>query len=189
MSGLGTDRPLHETIDSLISKLEAIQSEKNYQLEDAAKITSNIDRLAEAIANLEMTRARENKLAQKLEVLTGQMEALTRSSYRGERSNVRSLESTLRTLIAGTRTVGQVIEIIANSAQVMFDSIIKTFNDYRVSTTGASERGGGEKTSHLATDLTRLLDPINTLLRSLAEQKASGHQPAAGEKEKRESGQ
>ncbi|OAT81338.1 hypothetical protein [Desulfotomaculum copahuensis] len=171
-----TEKPLHETLDTLVTKLESIQAEKSNQMEDAAKITSNIDRLAEAIAHLEMTRARENKLAQKLDILTGQIENLTRLPYRGAPVAQKSLESTLRTLITGTRTVGQVIEIIANSIQLMFDSIIKTFNDYKVTTSGTVERG--DKSNSL--DLAKILDPINTLLRSMADKKNGGTQSAGG---------
>lgn len=113
---------------------------------------------------MEVQRSSENKLAQKLEIIINQLDRLTKEPLVRSELEKMDLELTLRKIIAGTRTVGQVIEIIANSTQIMFDSIIKTFNDYKVTTTSQSSRSS--KSNPL--DLAKVLEPMSTLLRSLA---------------------
>ncbi|MBE3589050.1 MAG: hypothetical protein IMW93_11005 [Thermoanaerobacteraceae bacterium] len=172
---MAADKPLQETLSQLLERMETLHAEKNNQMEDAGKVSASLDRLAELIADLELQRSRENKLAQKLEILANQMDRLVKEPPVRTDTDKRSLEHTLRSIIAGTRTVGQVIEIIANSAQVMFDSIIKTFNEYKVST------AQGTRNAKTSLDLARVLDPINALLRNLASQENKENTPVASD--------
>ncbi|WP_027718353.1 hypothetical protein [Desulfovirgula thermocuniculi] len=161
-----SDKPIHETLDHLVNRLESFQAEKSSQLEDVGRISNSLERLAELIADLEVQRSRENKLTQKLEVIINQLERLAhRQSLERAEVGKKDLELTLRKAIAGTRAVGQVIEIIANSAQVMLDSILKTFNDFKVTTAGGPAVSTGRTIT--SPDLSRLLEPINAFLRSL----------------------
>lgn len=174
-----SEKPIHETLDHLVNKLENFQAEKSSQLEDVGRISNSLERLAEIIADLEVQRSRENKLTQKLEVIINQLERLSHKPLERAEAGKKDLELTLRKAIAGTRAVGQVIEIIANSAQIMLDSILKTFNDFKVTTTAGSEISGSKAIT--APDLSRLLEPINTLLRSLASEEKKVVQEATQE--------
>ncbi|MGB9803418.1 hypothetical protein [Desulfofundulus sp.] len=157
------EKPIHKTLDDLVEKLENLQAEKSNEIEDTGKVSASLDRLAKLIADLEVQRSRENKLTQKLEVIINQLEHLTREPlFRSETSKM-DLELTLRKIIAGTRTFGQVIEIIANSAQLMFDSILKTFNEFKLTT---NQNNRSSKSNSL--DLAKVLEPMNTFLRGLA---------------------
>jgi|OM-RGC.v1.018329284 hypothetical protein len=173
------EKPIHEALDDLVEKLESLQAEKSGQIEDTGKVSASLDRLAELIADLEVQRSRENKLTQKLEVVINQLERLTKEPLFRSEAQKKDLELTLRKIIAGTRTVGQVIEIIANSVQIMFDSILKTFNDFKVT---ANQNTRSSKINSL--DLARVLEPMNTFLRSLAtniEKKSNAESTASSE--------
>ncbi len=160
---MASHKSIHEALDNLVNKLENLQAEKSSQIEDAGKLSANLDRLAELIANLEVQSSRENKLVQKFEVIINQLDRLVKEPLVRSESERGDLEFTLRKIIAGTRTVGQVIEIIANSIQLMFDSIIKTFNDFKVTTASQGTRSSNSS----SLDLARVLEPMNTLLRTL----------------------
>jgi len=120
---------LQEALQRLLERLETVQAETDARLEDAAKVAASLDKLAEVVANLELQRSQENKLLSKLENLARQLANLDREKK--EKVPKKGFERSLRFFVAGTKTVGQIMEVIANSMQIMMDSIAQAINELR----------------------------------------------------------
>lgn len=125
---VSTNHLLQEALQRLLERLDAVQKESGAVMENAQQIAAGLDKLAEVVANLEFQRNQENKLLHKLETLAHQLEKI--DSRQAEKPVKKGFERSFRTLVAGTKTVGQVLEIVANGIQVMMDSIVQALNEF-----------------------------------------------------------
>ncbi|MEW5898818.1 MAG: hypothetical protein AB1652_06550 [Bacillota bacterium] len=125
---VSTNHMLQEALRRLLERLDTIQKESDAVMENAQQIAAGLDKLAEVVANLEFQRNQENKLLNKLETLARQLEKI--DSCQAEKPVKKGFERSFRTLVAGTKTVGQVLEIVANGIQVMMDSIVQALNEF-----------------------------------------------------------
>lgn len=125
---VSTSDLLQEALQRLLERLDTVQKETGAVMENAHQIAAGLDKLAEVVANLELQRSQENKLLNKLETLAWQLEEIDRRQ--AEKPVKKGFERSFRTLIAGTKTVGQVLEIVANGVQVMVDSVAQALNEF-----------------------------------------------------------
>lgn len=58
---------LHRTLEQLLERLERLRLERHMALEQAARTSANLERLAEIMSKLEEQKAREAELAGRLE--------------------------------------------------------------------------------------------------------------------------
>jgi hypothetical protein len=124
---------LQEPLQRFFERLEAIQAKTNLKLEDAAKVTAGLDKLTEIVVSLELQRNQENKLLSKLETVSDQLEKLACGGNAGVKTPKKGFTPSFRAVVAGTKTLGQVMEIIADSVQTMMDSVLQAINEFRMS--------------------------------------------------------
>ncbi len=136
-----TNNSLAEVLQRLLERLEAIQAQTSARVEEAAKIAASLDKLAEVAANLELHRNQETRLINKLETLASQLEKL--EFGRKAKPSQRKFEQSFRTFIAGAKTVGQIMEMVANSVQTMMDSIAQAVEEFRSSSLGRTPQKAG----------------------------------------------
>jgi len=125
---VSTSQSIEEALQRLLARLDAIQQESEAGIEKAHQVAAGMEKLAEVVAKLELQRSQENKLLSNLEALAWQLERI--EGRQAEKPVKKGFERSFRTLVAGTKTVGQVLEIVADGIQVMVDSVTQALNEF-----------------------------------------------------------
>lgn len=163
---ISTSRHLSETMEKLMQKLDSLKVEGGSDVRQTARISAALDNLEEMLAQVERQRTNETKLMQKFEHLMSRVENVN-GSLQGETQSKKNMQETFSTIIKGTKTLGQVIEVIANTAEVLVESIYNVINENQ---SALMEDESNTKTQKQL-DLSGILQPINDLVRGLAAKK------------------
>lgn len=163
---ISTSRHLSDTMEKLMEKLDSLKVEGGSDVRQTVRISAALDNLEEMLAQVERQRTNESKLMQKFEHLMSRVENVN-GSLQGETQSKKNMQETFSTIIKGTKTLGQVIEVIANTAEVLVESI------YTVISENQSAQMEDETNTKIQkqVDLSGILQPINDLVRGLAAKK------------------
>lgn len=149
---------LASNLEQLVSRMEGIHSQRSNELDQVSGVLGNMDKLVDIISRVELQRAAEYQLNEKLNRLNEVIEALQERQQEVSRSEV-PVEETLRKIIKGVKVTGKVMDIVAGSLGVMFDSI--------ASTVKVSERQNATRSAKEQVDLASVLAPLGGLLQGL----------------------
>lgn len=163
---ISTSRHLSETMEKLMEKLDSLKVEGGSDVRQTARISAALDNLEEMLAQVERQRTNDTKLMQKFEHLMSRVENVN-GSLQGETQSKKNMQETFSTIIKGTKTLGQVIEVIANTAEVLVESIYNVINENQ----SALMEDESDKKTQKQVDLSGILQPINDLVRGLAAKK------------------
>ena len=147
---------LASNLEQLVTKLESIHSQKSSELDQVSGVLGNMDKLVDIISRVELQRQAEHQLNEQLDKLNEVMENLSGQQQIARREV--PVEETLRKIIKGVKVTGKVMDIVAGSLGVMFDSIVATVK--------TSERQGATRSTK-EVDLASVLAPLGSLLQGL----------------------
>ncbi len=149
-----------DTIEKLLARIESYQKEKSLDVERAHEMFNKLDQLVQTLSRLESQRSTEARLTEKLEVMTKHIDKVLQEHDKREKQV--EFEETVRKVLHGAKITGKVIETVASSANVMFDTIAHLLKDeYK----GNSLK---QKTANEEFDLATLLKPLNSLIQGFA---------------------
>lgn len=148
---------LASNLDQLVTKLESIHSHKSSELDQVSGVLSNMDKLVDIVSRVELQRQAEYQLNEQLAKLNEVMENLSGQQQAANRREI-PVEETLRKVIKGVKVTGKVMDIVAGSLGVMFDSIVTTVKT-------PDRQGGARSTKEV--DLASVLAPLGSLLQGL----------------------
>ncbi len=149
-----------DTVEKLLARIEAYQKEKSHDVELASEIFDKLDRLVQTMSRLEAQRGAESKLVEKVEMMTKHVDKIMQTQEKREKQI--EFEETVRKVLHGAKITGKVIETVAGSADVMFDTIARLLKE--------DHKGGSlkEKSSGEDFDIAALLKPLNSLIQGFA---------------------
>ncbi|MCL5290535.1 MAG: hypothetical protein ACOY35_11035 [Bacillota bacterium] len=147
---------LASNLDQLVTKLESIHSQKSSELDQVSGVLSNMDKLVDIVSRVELQRQAEYQLNEQLAKLNEVMENLGQQQAANRREI--PVEETLRKVIKGVKVTGKVMDIVAGSLGVMFDSIVTTVK--------TPDRQGAARSAK-EVDLASVLAPLGSLLQGL----------------------
>lgn len=149
---------LASNLEQLVSRMENIHSVRSNELDQVSGVLANMDKLVDILSRVELQRAAEYQLNEKLSRISDVMEKIHGQDQR-TRSEV-PVEDTVRKIIKGVKVTGKVMDIVAGSLGVMFDSI--------VSTVKVPERQNATRSTNKdQVDLAAVLAPLGGLLQGL----------------------
>jgi len=161
MVGQGSSNRLASNLEQLVSRVENIYSQRSSELDQVSGVLGNMEKLVEVLNRVEQQRSAEQQLDQRIEQLNRLMQRLSTGDE--ATANKITAEETLRKIIQGVKVTGKVIDIVAGSLGVMFDTIVMTVktgdNQGVTRSTGAA---GSEPV-----DLVSVLQPIGSILQGL----------------------
>lgn len=150
---------VEDTLEKLVNRIESYQREKTYDLQQASALYERLDKLVQTMTRLERERSEEAKMAEKIEEMTKYIDKAMKQHHRKEKQV--EFEETLRRILNGAKITGKVIETVASSADVMFESIARLIkDDYKGSST--------KKKKNEDFDLASILKPLNSLIQSFS---------------------
>ncbi len=152
---------VQNTLQQLIDKLEHIQRQEQNENENTEKLLLVIERMAGELIVMEEKRKEEENLICRLELLNKNMEKVLEQNQSGNREI--SMEQTLRKVVNGIRITGQVITILASSAQVAVNSISALMHN----TISANHIDNKEVNGITTSDLSNLLETLTTVAQAL----------------------
>lgn len=148
---------LASNLEQLVSRMENIHSQRSNELDQVSGVLGNMDKLVDMLSKVELQRAAEQQLNEKLSRLNDVVETL--HGQQAVSRNEVPVEETLRKIIKGVKVTGKVMDIVAGSLGVMFDSIVTTVK--------VPERQGTTRSSKEQVDLAAVLAPLGGLLQGL----------------------
>lgn len=153
---------LAETLERLAYKIDSYHREKNNEVKQAAEVFNKLDSLVDSMSRLEAQESVEAKLAAKIDEMTNHIEKIIRQQQKLERQV--EFEDAVRKVLHGAKITGKVIENVASSIDVMFETISKMLQDgYKG---GAANRQTVESNGNF--DLASFLKPLNSLIQGFA---------------------
>ncbi|MFZ5644366.1 MAG: hypothetical protein ACOY46_12315 [Bacillota bacterium] len=170
---LDTDGQVGDVLESLVQKIDRLNKEKVEEYERSRRALSSLDKLADAMTRLEYNKKREEAMAKKVARVYSYLE---RDSGTEGKTKAKTLAETVNGILNGAKATGQIIEIVANSIQVMMETVSNV-----VKSQSAGTRVAPQGTKGL--DLLALLKPVNTMLNSLVSKQQSTEQPEEAKKE------
>ncbi|SHF12888.1 hypothetical protein [Desulforamulus putei] len=148
---------LASNLEQLVTRLESIHSQKSSELDQVSGVLANMDKLVDIVSRVELQRQAEYQLNEQLDKLNEIIENLSGQQKMSFKREV-PVEETLRKIIKGVKVTGKVMDIVAGSLGVMFDSIVATVK--------SQERQGATRTAK-EVDLASILTPLGNLLQGL----------------------
>ncbi|MCL6610065.1 MAG: hypothetical protein K6T66_00845 [Peptococcaceae bacterium] len=164
---------VEDLLEGLEQKIEKINRQKRDQLEETRRSLEAMNRLIEAVRQLEYQKRREKSMARRAAVIYDRLEKAS-GSYRGS-FETRSITDAINKILSGARTTGQVIEIVAGSLQAMMEAVRMALKNKPAAARSSSTPGESK-----VADLSALLKPINTLLNSLITKPQEPVSPVSG---------
>lgn len=161
-------------LEDLLLKVDRLTREKSEEIEESRRALASVGKLAEAIKNLEYQKKREKLIAAKVAEAYSRLENM--SGEKGGAVKSRNATEVVNGILNGAKTIGQVIQIIAGSLQVMMESVAAVVKNQSQS---GGTRGGGQAEGTRSVDLVELIKPISTLLNSLASKSKATPAPQA----------
>ncbi|CCO08589.1 hypothetical protein [Desulforamulus hydrothermalis] len=150
---------LASNLEQLVTRLESIHSQKSSELDQVSGVLANMDKLVDIVSRVELQRQAEYQLNEQLDKLNEIIENLSGQHKTSSKREV-SVEETLRKVIKGVKVTGKVMDIVAGSLGVMFDSIVATVK--------AQERQGAARhNKEKEVDLASILTPLGNILQGL----------------------
>lgn len=146
---------LASNLEQLVSRMENIHFQKGSEMDQVSGVLGNMDKLVDIIARIELQRQAEQQIYEKLDRLSQIMERVNTETTATRNEDV-PVEETLRKIIKGVKVTGKVMDIIAGSLGVMFDTISTTVKQ--------SDRQKLARSSNKEVDLASVLAPIGALL-------------------------
>ncbi|MDI3533820.1 MAG: hypothetical protein PWQ82_185 [Thermosediminibacterales bacterium] len=159
-----------ETLESLIKKVDEFESYKKGEFQKILNLIDSLEKLEDKIDKFEQDHIIQQRLLKKLESLAGSIDKLVKL-YKPEASepnfppnlpnmSKEEVRERLRYYTKTAKMIGQVIEIIAGSVELTFNSIDKVIKEKQVLTPKSVEEGQA--------DLSTILESINELIQNLA---------------------
>ena len=145
---------LASNLEQLVSRMENIHFQRGSEMDQVSGVLGNMDKLVDIIARIELQRQSEQQLNEKLDRLSQIMERVSDETVPTRNDDI-PVEQTLRKIIKGVKVTGKVMDIIAGSLGVMFDTI---------STTVKQPERQNTRSSNKEIDLASVLAPIGALL-------------------------
>lgn len=163
---LETDGQVGDVLEGLIKKIERLNREKIEEYERSRRALSSLDKLTEAMSRLEQHKRREKLMARKIAQVYGCLERGTGTEAEGK-IKTKSLSETVSGMLNVAKATGQVIEIVANSLQVMMETVTGVIKNQSSGTRGYSHN------ESKGIDLLSLLKPVNAIVSSLISKQQS----------------
>ncbi|WP_459907308.1 hypothetical protein [Desulfotomaculum defluvii] len=138
--------------------MENIHFQKSSELDQVSGVLGNMDKLVSILSRVELQRQAEQQLNDQLAKLSQVLERLSDQPAVSKKEEV-PVEDTVRKIIKGVKVTGKVMDIVAGSLGVMFDTIVTTVK--------TPERQGGTRSSKEQVDLVSVLAPLGGLLQGL----------------------
>ncbi|MEG6617158.1 hypothetical protein V6C27_12140 [Peptococcaceae bacterium 1198_IL3148] len=173
-------RKLNETLEKLMDRIESYHREKDSNVKQAAAVFAKLDTLVQSVSRLEAQESAEAKLASKIDEMTRHIDTIIKQQQKQEKQV--EFEDTLRRVLHGAKITGKVIESVASSADVLFDSVSRMLKDGSNNTPGYRRAD----TTGENFDLSSFLKPLNSLIQGFASVGASSASSgySAGSREK-----
>lgn len=148
---------LANNLEQLVSKVEGAYSQRSSELDQVSGVLGNMDKLVDIIYRAELQRQSEQQLNEKLEKLNEVIERL--SSQETVINREVPVEDTVRKVIKGVKVTGKIIDIVAGSMGVMFDSIVTTVK--------AGETRNAARSNKEEVNLASVLAPLGGIIQGL----------------------
>lgn len=159
-----TDGQVGDVLDGLLKKIERLNREKIEEYERSRQALKSLDKLTEAMSRLEQHKRREKLLARKITQVYG---CLERGTEEEGKIKTKSLTETVSGVLNVAKATGQVIEIVANSLQVMMETVTGVIKNQTSGTRGYNHN------ESKGLDLMSLLKPVNAIVSSLVSKQQS----------------
>ncbi|MTI82102.1 MAG: hypothetical protein FH758_14775 [Firmicutes bacterium] len=150
---------VEETLEKLVNKIENYQQEKTYDIKQTTAVYEKLDRLVESMSRLESERSTEAQVAAKIDEMTRHIDKVMTHQQRREKQG--EFEDNLRKILNGAKVTGKVIETVAGSADLMFDTISRLIKE-------ENKKDGSKKKKEEEFDLSSFLKPLNSLLQGFS---------------------
>lgn len=171
---------LASNLEQLVSRMEQIHFQRSSELDQVSGVLGNMDKLVDVLSRVELQRQAEYHVNDRLDRLNEVIEKLSNEDAISKKEI--EVEETLRKIIKGVKVTGKVMDIVAGSLGVMFDSIAATVK--------AKERQGNTRSANRGdqVDLASVLAPLGGLLQGLfnAEQMDSNQAKQSKPEDKKE---
>lgn len=148
---------LANNLEQLVSRMENIHFQRSSELDQVSGVLGNMDKLVGILSRVELQRQAEQQLNDQLDKLSQVLEHLSDQPVVTKKEV--PVEDTVRKIIKGVKVTGKVMDIVAGSLGVMFDSIVTTVK--------APERQSAARSAKDQVDLVSLLAPLGGLLQGL----------------------
>ena len=165
-----TNGQVGDVLENYVKRIEKLSEEKNEEYERYCLVIGSIDRLSEALSRLEYQKRRERAMAKKIARAYSYLERGSEAEEEGIPST-KSLTETIHGVLNGAKATGQIIEIVANSIQVMMETVVSVVKNQSFG--NRSQTQGESK----GLDLVSLLKPVNAILSSLVSKQQPPEQP------------
>lgn len=159
-----TDGQVGDVLEGLIKKIERLNREKIEEYERSRRALSSLDKLTEAMSRLEQHKRREKLMARKITQVYGYLE---RGTEVEGKIKTKSVSETVSGMLNVAKATGQVIEIVANSLQVMMETVTGVIKNQSSGTRGHLHN------ESKGLDLLSLLKPVNAIVSSLISKQQS----------------
>ncbi|ABO48638.1 hypothetical protein Dred_0088 [Desulforamulus reducens MI-1] len=148
---------LASNLEQLVSRMESIHFQRSSELDQVSGVLGNMDKLVDVLSRVELQRQAEHQLIDQVNRLNEVVESLSGQETVSKREV--PVEDTLRKVIKGVKVTGKVMDIVAGSLGVMFDSIVATVK--------VPERQNTTRSSKEQVDLASVLAPLGGILQGL----------------------
>lgn len=157
---------LNISIEKLVGSMERMYEQQVMENDRMENMLSLLGRLSEMVRRMEEIKGFESELNQKLDLLNKTLErtlGIQENLIRGQEG----VDTTLFKVVGGINTFGQILSIVAASIQLTIENIGSVLNKNPAKT----EAGDGYRPEGVTPDLNVVLQPLNTLVKGLAEGK------------------
>ncbi|WP_031516442.1 hypothetical protein [Desulfofalx alkaliphila] len=149
---------LNETLERLLDRIESYHAEKHHDVHQSSLVFDRLDKLVQSMSRIESQQSSERILSEKIDEVTKHIDKIMTQQAKQEKQL--EFEDTIRKVLHGAKITGKVIETVASSADVMFNTISHLVKD--------DGKGKKQKANTEELDLANLLKPINSLIQGFA---------------------
>jgi uncharacterized membrane-anchored protein YhcB (DUF1043 family) len=153
---------LNETLERLMDRIDSYHREKHDNVQQAAEVFAKLDTLVKSVSRLEAQESAEAKLATKIDEMTRNIDQIIKTQQKQEKQV--EFEDTLRRVLHGAKITGKVIESVASSADVLFNSVSRMLKDGSSNTPAYRQTSSSNENF----DLSSFLKPLNSLIQGFA---------------------
>lgn len=149
------------TVEALVDKAERLQAENTKDLEESAQVMANLDKLTKLVSNIEAQKDTQEKLASAVESIIEKVDqVLVQQNLTIKETGKKDWQGTFKKVVKGTRITAQVVDVVANSLDVIIDTVLKIYQR-------RDHLNLDNAKTNSEVDMAAVLKPINTVLQAL----------------------
>ncbi|MFZ5644364.1 MAG: hypothetical protein ACOY46_12305 [Bacillota bacterium] len=157
------------SVERLVRKMEKMYERQLSENDKLEKMLTSLDSLSKVLERWETEKSFENEFNRKIELIDDALQRVLNNQ-----AKIAEEEKTLDKIFQGAKTFGQILSAVATGIQYSVDGVGSVLKkDEEVSR--AQSRSVSTQT-----DLAMLLQPLNALVKNIAEEKKKSEQKGAG---------